>query len=240
MRAQILRIAPWALSVGAFGVLLLIPPGGLVLAAGWAVVVLIVRLIAASVGSRAARIWTGAVFVLVCFLAAFEGGWYVLPAAVAFLVADASGADPPVAPWQNPPLEVVAAFGSAIAGWIALAAFIWGPLYSSRSATATSDGTSSATTAVSLAAVGITPRAFVFLGLAAVLLAVILTSAWIHARFRRNWARRVIAAATAGLAVIAAAGAMTVGVWLTPALVLALLTWMLGREVTPPRTASGA
>ena len=80
---------PWFLTAGAFGIFLLVlASDGLTLVLTWGVVILAYRGSAALGQGRTLRLWLDALFALVCVLAAFEGGWYLIPAAAAFSRAD--------------------------------------------------------------------------------------------------------------------------------------------------------
>lgn len=86
--ARLVRWLPWALSAGALVLFVAISPSGFLLAGGWALVILVARVLAGVASSRDGRLAVDAIFTVVCILAAFEGGWYLIPAAVAFIVAD--------------------------------------------------------------------------------------------------------------------------------------------------------
>lgn len=225
------RWLPWALVAGAIGLFLAVSPAGPILATVWLVVVVVERGIVLSLDPRNARVLTGFLFAALCFLAAFEGGWYMIPAAAAFLISDwRERTHPSVRPLGGARLEIAAGVGSAIVGWSALALIVWGPLYSARTSTVGPDGViDSAAYSLSLAAVGITDRAAVFLLITAVLLAVVAASALIHARLGFEWAHWAIAVASLALAGVVIIGLLSIGAWLLPALVLAILAWWAGR-----------
>jgi hypothetical protein len=237
MRTVVVRWLPWALVAVALGVFLLIPgANGPVLVLVWGAIVVAIRYGVAILPDRRSRLWADGVFVIGCFLAAFEGGWYLVPAALAFLVKDRAGSDrerrvpgsKPLPPW-------LPGLAAAAAGYVALAITVWGPLYSSRAASIVSGAVvEGPVTPTSLAALGPTPRATVVLLLAALFLAVIAVGSVVYARTGHRWARRVLALATLGLALIAIAGAFTIGLLLVPAVVLAVFAWAPGRERTGP------
>jgi hypothetical protein len=81
----------WALLLGAAVTFLMMPiVGGILFALSWTLVVALFRLIAATAPSRRTRLALDLLLVIVCPIAAWEGGLYVLPAAAAFFVADAA------------------------------------------------------------------------------------------------------------------------------------------------------
>ena len=86
--ALLVRWIPWVLSAAALGFFLWVSPAGLVLAGGWGIVLLLVRGFTALFPARRTRLWIDAAFGAACFLAAFEGGWYLIPAVAAFAVSD--------------------------------------------------------------------------------------------------------------------------------------------------------
>jgi hypothetical protein len=232
MAARIAIALSYGLGIAGIAALLLVPGGGLLVASVWAGALIGVRLVVGVLRSRPERLWVGAIFALGCFLGAFEGGWYVLPAAIGFLVADTRRQRPPHTSLNGRAYDVAAAMGSAIAGWIVLAAFGWGPVYGSAGS-----GTDSAE-ALSLAAMRLTPRGEAFMVIAAALLAVVALSAIFRGRARAARTDLVQGAALAGLAVIAALGAMTIGVWLLPSIALGAISWILGRRFSAPSPAT--
>jgi hypothetical protein len=136
-RERLIPWLPWLLAAAAI-LVFAVSPGGWILAAAWALVILVVRVVASLAPSREARTIIGVLFVAVCLLAAFEGGWYVIPAGLAFLWADRRPTVGPVAPpLGGPQLEIIAGVMSAVVGWLALAVIVWAPLYTSRRSEAT-------------------------------------------------------------------------------------------------------
>ena len=229
---DVIRWLPWALSAGALALFLAISPSGFLLAGGWALVILVARVLAGVAGSREGRLTVDAIFTVVCILAAFEGGWYLIPAALAFIVADRRPSPAAQVPVVGPGLELVAGIMAAVVGWLALAIIAWGPLYESRSSTVTPAGALESTTAVlNLAAVGISNRTVVVLVGTAILLAVIAVGAIFHVRFRVRWAHWAVGLAAIGLAAVSVLGAFSIGPFLVPALGLALLAWWAGRDI---------
>ena len=86
----------------------------------------------AATDRRALRLAGDLVFAGICFLAAFEGGWYVLPAVVAFAACDAAGLrlQWPRLPADRDGHELGAALAAAVVGWLGLAIAVSPPLYS--------------------------------------------------------------------------------------------------------------
>jgi hypothetical protein len=87
--AAVLRGAPIALTVGAFVVILLAPDvAGLWLVLTWTVIWATYRLVANGIPDRVGRAAVDVVFLVLAFAAAFEGGWFFIPAGIAYLVHD--------------------------------------------------------------------------------------------------------------------------------------------------------
>ena len=90
---QILGWAPWAIGVGfagwwGLGGLLAGLPFLAGLAIFWILVLVVLRDAIAARTTRASRVPADVVLVAASFVLAWEGGWSILPATVAFLVAD--------------------------------------------------------------------------------------------------------------------------------------------------------
>ena len=87
--AAALRLLPWLLVVAAF-VVFLIAPGadGLDLILIWGAIVAVTRFGVWLLADWHFRLLVDGLFLAGCVLAAFEGGWYLLPAAGAFAICD--------------------------------------------------------------------------------------------------------------------------------------------------------
>jgi hypothetical protein len=95
VRAAVVRWAPWVLLAAALVLFVLIPDAaGVALALIWGAIMVGLRIAIRLLPDRTARLWADGLVVLGCFLAAFEGGWYLIPAAVAFAVQDWRGPSP--------------------------------------------------------------------------------------------------------------------------------------------------
>lgn len=222
---------PWGLALVALGLIVVAAPFGLVLGMFWAALFAIFRTVAWSMGYRSGRRWIGWLLLGVCFLGAFEGGWFLIPAGAAFLFVDSRSKPAPPAWRDGARLELIAGLASAAVGWLALALIAFGPLYSAAYSSTGAPGGSgpSETVPTSLWAVGITGRAAVVLLVAAVTLALVAIGSVSHARWDANWGRLLIGLAAVVLSGIVLAGMLTIGPWLVPAAVLALLAWIAGR-----------
>lgn len=240
MKTAVVRWLPWILVAVALGVFLLIPgANGPVLVLVWGTIVVAVRYGVGLLPERTSRLWADAVFIFGCFLAAFEGGWYLLPAALAFVVKDRAGGGED-APFRGlrPRQEWLAGLAAGAVGVAGLAIAVWGPFYSSRSASiALGNVVEGPITSTYLAALGPTPRATIVLVIAVLLLAVIVIAPAIHSRTGSRWAHRLLAVAILGLGLIAIAGAFTLGPLLLPAIAIALLAWASGRETRKVHTS---
>jgi hypothetical protein len=84
-----LHALAWVLAVAALGLLLVAPnANGPLLVLVWGVALVGFRFVTSIVPDRAARMVVGVVFLWGCFLAAFSGGWFLIPAGLAFLLLD--------------------------------------------------------------------------------------------------------------------------------------------------------
>lgn len=89
MRITVVRWLPWVLVAGVLCLFLVIPGvDGIVLALAWGGLVGLFRYGVALLPDRDARLWVDGIFLVACLLAAFEGGWYLVPATIAFAVKD--------------------------------------------------------------------------------------------------------------------------------------------------------
>lgn len=101
MRTALLRLSSWLLVGCAFVLYLLAPnANGPVLVLAWGAIVAVFRFGATALVDRGARVVADTVFIVVCLVAAFEGGWFLVPAALAFLARDLTDNTP--RPVQQP------------------------------------------------------------------------------------------------------------------------------------------
>ncbi len=240
MAERILRWLPWLLAEGTLGWLQarLWPDGGFLFLLGWTVVLLLYRAAVAQIAHRSLRLVLDVVFAGICYLAVFEGGVYLLPAVVAFAAGDVAGVSIrlPSLPDDRGGHALGAALASTVLGWVALALFLSGPLYGSASTTVYPNGTvvNSGPTQVSLLQVGLTLQTGAVLATIAVLFGLVSVLTVVHERTGRNGTWRLLVAVTAVLLVLMALGAMTVGLWLVPGAVVALVVIRLGRPGQGP------
>ena len=240
---RILRWLPWLVAAGLLDTFpVVVGWFGVVLLTGWAFILLGYRAAVSLATTRAGRLLIDGLFAALCLVAAFEGGWYLLPAVGLFALGDALGvpaASPPR--WHGPAAESVAGIAAAVLGWTMLLVFLTGPLYTTQTATIGPNGAiASPPSTVSLVEVGLEPRAGLVLVLAAVLFGFVLAGAIVHARTARREARAAVGLATIALAILAVLGAFTVGLWLMPGIGLAVLAWMLGGRPGSPAGPTGA
>jgi len=86
------RWLPWLLAVAALALFAVIPDSaGLLLAVVWSGAILAWRGVAGALPDPRSRVWLDLFVMLGLCMAAFEGGWYLLPAGVAFLLNDRTG-----------------------------------------------------------------------------------------------------------------------------------------------------
>jgi hypothetical protein len=144
MSKRIVSWLPWVLAEGTLGFLeaQLWPAGGLWLLLIWTAVLLLYRVALATASGRSVRVVGDLAFAGLCVLAVFEGGWYLLPAVVAFAACDAAGLtiELPSLPNDRGGYELRAALACTLLGWLGLAISVSGPIYASASSTVSANG----------------------------------------------------------------------------------------------------
>jgi len=242
-RDRILRWLPWLVAMSLLATFpAVVGWFGVVLMTGWALVLLGYRAAVSLATTRTGRLLIDGLFAALCLVTAFEGGWYLLPAVTLFALGDALGV-PASSPlrWRGPAAESVAGIAAAVLGWTLLLVFLFGPVYATQTATIGPNGAvASPPRTVSLVEVGLEPRAGLALALAAVLFGLVFAGAVVHARTGRRSARAAVGLATIALVVLALLGAATIGPWLLPAIILAVLAWALGGRPGSTADETGA
>jgi hypothetical protein len=231
MAHAVARWVPFVLLALACGVFLIAPDvNGPLLIAAWLVVFGIERAVAASIATRDARVALDAILLIGCVLAAFEGGWYLVPSAIAFLWIDRRPTSPTGTPINRVDRETVAGLGAGAAGLAGLVAVLLAPLWTSATSTIGTGGVLDAVAQPSnLLAVGLLPRTAIFFVAAALLSGVIAGSALAHARRGGRTPSRILGLSVIGLGAVAVLGAFTVGLFLLPAVGLGAWAWLSGR-----------
>jgi hypothetical protein len=244
MAKRTLPWLPWLLAEGTLGFLQAQqwPTGGLWLLLLWTAALLAYRAAIGQISHRGVRLYGDLVFGVLCALAVFEGGWYLLPAVVAFAACDAAGLSItlPSLPDDRERHELDAAVGSTLLGWAALAIFVSGPMYSSATSTVDANGVvvNSPPMQASLLQAGLAPQTATLLATIALLFGLVTVLTAVYVRTRRREAWRALVAVTVLLLVPVILAWMTVGLWLVPGVVLALVAVRLGRSVQPSRQAT--
>lgn len=239
MAKRMLPWLPWLVAEGTLGFIQaqLWPYGGLWLLLLWTAALLAYRAAIAQISRRSLRLVGDLVFGGLCALAVFEGGWYLLPAIGAFAAGDAAGVSVtlPSVPDDRERHELGAAVASTLLGWVALAIFVSGPLYSSASAIVDANGVvaNGPPMQASLLQVGLAPQTSTLLAAIALLFGLVTVSTAVYVRTRRRDAWLALVAITVSLVALVILGSMTVGLWLIPGVTLALVAVRLGRPVQP-------
>ena len=102
----VIRWVPAALAAGALVLLLLAPAvDGPFLLIGWLLALAGYRWVSAAMPDRAGRMAAGGVFLSICVIAAFEGGWFLIPAAIAYLIRDARATPRPTSELTVPGVD---------------------------------------------------------------------------------------------------------------------------------------
>lgn len=94
MTGRMIAWLPWLLAGAslAWVEVQLWPGGGLWMLALWSAILLLYRgFLVTGTNERRTRLFIDLLFAGFCFIAVFDGGWYVLPAVAAFTVCDALG-----------------------------------------------------------------------------------------------------------------------------------------------------
>jgi hypothetical protein len=237
MATRMLPWLPWLLAEGTLAWLeaRFWPDGGLWLLLIWTAVLLLYRAALAPVSRRSVRLVGDLVFAGLCILAVFEGGWYLLPAVVAFVACDAAGLtiELPSLPDDAEGHELGAALAATIVGWLGLAISVSGPIYASASSTVTANGVVvDSQPQVSLLQ-GLPPQLALLLIAAAAVFGLVTIAGLLHVRTGRHEAWWVLVAVTVALVVLVVVSTMTVGLWLVPGGALALASVRLGRPAQP-------
>jgi hypothetical protein len=212
------------------------PEGGLWLLLIWTVVLLVYRTALAPISRRSVRVVGDGVFAGFCFLAVFEGGWYLLPAVVAFAACDAAGLtiELPSLPTDAVGYELGAALASTCLGWVGLAIAVSGPIYASETTTVSANGVVvNSPPQVGLLEAGLPAQTALLLAGSVLVFGLVALVAVVHVRTGRRSAWRAFVAATALLVALIILGVPTLGLWLAPGGALALAAVRLGRPVQP-------
>jgi heme/copper-type cytochrome/quinol oxidase subunit 4 len=238
MAKRIVPWLPWVLAEGTLGFLeaQFWPAGGLWLLLIWTAVLLLYRAALVMASGRSARVVGDLAFAGLCVLAVFEGGWYLLPAVVAFAACDAAGLtiELPSPPNDRGGYELGAALACALLGWLGLAISVSGPIYASASSTVSANSVVvNSPPEVSLLQAGLTTQTALLLIATAALFGLVTLAALLHVRTGRPDAWRGLVAVTVALVALVVLSTMTVGLWLVPGGALALVAVQVGRPVRP-------
>jgi hypothetical protein len=236
------RLVPWLLAEIALIFLeaMLWPAGGVWLLMLWNIALAAYRAVVAAAPTRRRKLGADGVFAILCLAAAWEGGWYLLPAVVAFGVVDAvTRPAPPLEPREIPG-EQAAAAAAAVLGWLAIGFFVSGPLYSSATATLLSDGSIVSTQGpASAAEVGLSTQSVAVLGVTALLFGLTWLLASLDGRRRSAATYAGLAVTTLALCAVALLGSMSVGPLLAPGVAFAMVALWLAHSARSSATAAG-
>ncbi len=239
MGSRLASLVPWLIAEVALVFLesRIWPDGGLWLLVLWNPVLMLYRFVVGQTPLRRNRLTVDLVFAIFCFLAAFEGGWYLLPAIVAWVTLDAA-AVPVVRPLGRGDPEERSAAVAFVLGVLGIGAFLSGPLYATATSTMLADGSTATTySAPGPLVAGLSPAALLVLSLALGLFCLAWFLASLDVRHRSQGAYRGLAVATAFLAALAILGTYVVGLFLVPGVafsVVALWNARSARFVSAP------
>ncbi len=221
------------------------PDGGLWLLVLWTAILLLYRGFAALVPDRGGRLVLDALFAGFCVLAAWEGGWLMLPAVAAFSACDTLGLRIrlPAIPHDAGGNALRVAVAAAGIGWAGLALGISGPMYASAGTIGYPNGTVVSThSPAPLVAGGVEPLVVALLAVAVALFALIGVVAAARARGRIDPDGRMLLATAGALVVVAIAAIPAAGLWLIPGAGLGVIAALVARDPSPridPRHTAG-
>ncbi len=236
MVGRAVGFAPWVIaSITLVSFVVLIGPTGLIYTVGWGLFLVFARSFAN--GPRGRRLSVDAVLAVVAFFGAYVGGWYLIPAILVFVLLDAADhpTPRPQVRWLRDAVTLTA-IGSVGAGLIAVLYLALGATYSTTSSSVGQGGSVSIGPKAALTfleANGV--RGMVVLASVVVLLTLstILAGSWLE-RSRRSYVGRVLLGIGAvGLGVLTIVTAPTIGRFLAPAALLAVLA--LASAIWSPR-----
>ena len=93
---RVLHALAWLVLVAGLGSFLMMPGVlGIAFTLGWGIVFAIFRWIASTAVTRGSRLVLDVIALALCVVASWEGGLFLVPATIAFLMADLVGAAPP-------------------------------------------------------------------------------------------------------------------------------------------------
>ena len=222
-----LRVAAWSLAIGALALLLIAPnANGPLLILVWAIALTIYRSVASVATGRGLRVGVGVAFLWLCFIGAFWGGWFLIPAGVAFVLHDARtqgrGVDPRLLG-----AEVVAAAASAVSGLIALAVLV-----ETQPAARLAESSADVPVYENLAELATlgppTDRLDLAVTIAGILLGLLVLAAVAHALTSSRLALLAMWLCILGLSIFAALASLSAGWWFLPAVALGILAGLVG------------
>lgn len=195
-------------------------PFGLLLAMAWSVVFLVARVEVAIQTAIRRRVLVDLAVLTLCVLGGFEGGWYLIPAGLAFAVGDLGASEAqPLSTRRRGQLAVAFRLIATSLGVTFAAIYVMVPLISAASSPAPS------ASSVSLFAKA--PQPIAAWGLAVILVGALLVSASLGSRFLPpNRRRRVLAVGIIGLGAGAIATGAGFALFFLP-LSCAVLAWQL-------------
>lgn len=237
LRARVLiGVMPWFVAgIVILSFPILMGPAGLPFAVGWSLFLIVARS-STTDEARPRRLSVDALAAFVCLLGAYVGGWYLIPAFATFALVDLADIPSPAPHLDGRgSREILAALTTLCAGAIGVSVLILGASYSSASSSVAIDGTvtNDPIRAVGFLAVNGSNGLAVLL-VATALLVAVFAGAVLHVRWGLRVGHVLTGAGAIGLVLISTLGALSVGPWLAPSAILAVVTWFAGRtEVTP-------
>jgi hypothetical protein len=198
----------------------------------WLAIITAYRVVVAMMAEPRALATVDLAFILLALLAGFWGGWFLIPAGIAWLVCDLRDRRTGAPPVRIPGAEAVTGVAGAVLGWVALTIVVSDRLAAASrvSIADTAEGpTVTLGSADDLAAAGLaSDQPTVVITLAGLLLGLMLVGAFAHERTGQPWLHILLGVTLIWLVAIAFAAGLSIGMSLLPAVAGGLIAWLLG------------
>lgn len=235
-------LARWlgpALAVGGLIVFLLAPDvNGPLLVLLWTATILGYRYAVGLMARPAERVTIDGVMLVACLVLGFQGGWYFVPAVVAFAARDARARVG--TPGWSPTAYTILAAAAAAWGWSVLAVVVSGRQAADIPTVPSGSAPAFGGTAADLAQAGLRDGRFeTVVIVTTLLLGAILLGSLLRQAVRGRAPVALMALGIFGVLAVAAAGFFTVGPYLLPSVGLALVALWRAHAAPPANVRNG-
>jgi len=228
----VIGVIPWGVALIAIVIFSSwLGPSGILYALGWTLAVVVYRG-AAGGQSRSGRMRIDALAGVVCILTVYLGGWYLLPAVIAFGLVDLSALGSPTPRFRaGGTTEVLAATATVFANIVALLVLTTAGIYSSTSSSVAADGTVTNAPSQTIGFVATNgTRGVAIMALIILFTVAVGAGSLVHFGLDRRVGHVLVGVGALGLLILTLAGALSIGIWLFPGSILAFATWLAGRH----------